>query len=517
MRAVGTLLTSAARAVGDRPALVTGERELTYRDLDQEANRAARALESLGIGRGDRVATVLCNTADQVIAWHATQKIGAVFVPLNVRLHSDELSSLLEASETRLVLTCPSHRELARTAAATRGVQVAVCRGAAEGPEVDWHSLVAAQEASDATRPGIGGGDGSMILFTSGTTGRPKGVLRSHDMVLDYALMMAAENGWSAGPETLVTHCPLYHTAGMALLMKMVAIRGTLVLMHRFDPSTALDLIEEHAATQVLLLPPVLYQRVLDAQRARPRDLDSVREAQSSGGRSTIATVASIHELFPGAAVRYSWGSTETCAPTATVVTPEQVAATPQLATTVGTPNVMVEIRLVDEAGLDVPDGAAGEAWVRSPMVCHGYLGEAPGENESFVGEWFRTGDLMYRDDDGFFYMVDRLKDMIKSGGENVYALELERLIAEIPGIADCAVIGLPDPCWGEAVAVAVVPDGTVDVTAEHVVEHCRLRTASFRRPRYFALVDDLPRSSTGKVDKSDLKRRGRALFAPIS
>lgn len=527
---VADLLTAARLAFPERPAIITGGQRYSYAELDDDAKRCAHVLRNLGVQRGDRVAYLLRNRYELIVVWHATQKIGAVALPLNPRLSCTELANHLRVADARHFLVEKQYDDVARHIDDDYRIETILLldydaefdrgelanTGQWAGRAHSFRSLMAAAPTSEITDPLIGERDGSLLLFTSGTTGNPKGVVRSQRAVRDYALTNAIENENASTHEVLVTHCPMYHTAGMGLLMKILALSGTLVMIDGFDAEEILDCIESERATQVFLLPPVMYSRLLEEAPNRERDLSSVREVQSSAGASTVTTAGWMNEIFPGARIRYSWGATETCAPTSGAITYEQILERPELATTIGTRNAMSAIRIVDPSGADVPVGGQGEALVKSSMVFDEYLNEPELTQEAFSDGWFRTGDVLRLTEDGYYFMEDRVKDMIKTGGENVFALEVERAILTLPGVADCAVIGIDDPEFGEAVGAAVVVSPNQDLSVADIVRHSRRTLDSFKKPRYIAFVESLPRNSVGKVQKHILKRNASDVFTKI-
>ena len=494
----------------DELALVTFDRTMTWAELDEESRRLARGLQARGISKGDVVAYYLRNCWELVTVWWATQMLGAIAQPLNIRLLPHEIAHCLAVSGAKALFyqdIDPIREGMEEICAQSELELVVACRSdGGIGRHIPFVEMMA-EDPEDFVAEDIRGNDGSLLLFTSGTTGEPKGVLRSQRVMRDYALMLALGNDrGSAAPqhETLVTLCPMFHTAGMSLLMKMV-LGGTLVLFDGFHARKMLDAIDAYHATQMLLIPPNLYLRLPEA-RTDAHDLSSLREAQCSGGKVSEKDIAAMHELFPHARFRFSWGSTETCAPTSVIVSFEDMRAKPDLHKTIGKLNDLVELRVVGEDGADVADGEIGEAYVRSSMVFSEYLLDPERTREAFDDDrWFKTGDLLTRDAEGFFYLVDRKKDMIKSGGENVYAFEVESIIAGYPGIIECAVVGIPDERFGEAVAAVVVTEDGRELDAEQFVAYCKRHMASYKKPRFIAYMDALPRNSVGKLQKRAL------------
>lgn len=517
MYQVGYFLTRNACCYPERTALVADGVELTYGALNAAANRLANAFSGLGVSKGDRVAYLFRNGVEWILIWWAAQKIGAAAVPLNVYLLTPELAGILDETQCKILLYQEEFADKAESLHDLCGALSAViCQGQTiPAGQLNWNDLCQNENDKEA-QVSLTGEDESVILFTSGTTGAPKGVMRTQQMVRDHALMLAVENDNSHVPEIMLTHCPLYHAGGLLCVLKMAALCGTLVLVKRADPELILPLIEAHRVTQMLMIPPILYQRFIKNDSWRRYDLSSVREALCSAGRNSYDYSMTMFRLFPNCRVHPSWGSTEICSATGTLLSEESLRENPRRAESVGKLNQMVEIRLVDESGGDVPDGAVGEAIVRSSMVFNGYLNRKDLTEKYLKGGWFHTEDLMRRDADGYYYLVDRMKDMIKSGGENVYAQEVETVLQKHPAILDCAVIGVPDDCLGEAVAAAIVLTPGHRLTADELLEFSKKHLESYKKPRYWALLEELPVNNIGKLQKSILRENAGRYFDKI-
>lgn len=513
---VDYFLTRNATCYPDRLAIATAKGALTWKELDERATWLAQALAAKGVCKGMRVAVLWHNSIEWALIWYACQRLGAVPMPLNTRLLPEEIAHHVELAMCEAMFCAARFGTAAQGVAASCDLRLLVMEASpvADSLEaVSWDDLLA---CGSSERPivDVSEDDESVVLFTSGTTGEPKGVVRTQRMVRDHALVLAMGDG-ASHDEVMVTASPLYHTAGLLCVLKMAALAGALVLAERLDPPVVLGLIERFRATQVMLVPPVVYGRLAAHDGWRSYDLSSVRQVLISAGRCDLSYARIAFMLFPQASLRFSWGSTEACSLTGRAVSREEIERDPELVCTVGTVNPLVEIRLVDEHGADVPEGSVGEAIVRSPMVFEGYLGSAEAD-EPFVDGWLKTGDMLKRDARGFYYLVDRKKDVIKTGGENVYALEVERVLLESPSIEDCAVVGVRDERYEEGIAAAIklVPGATL--TAGDLVKLCDGRLPGFKKPRYWALVDELPVNSVGKVQKGKLRAQGRSLFSPL-
>lgn len=509
MFGVGYFLTRDATVYPDRIAIYSEGKEFTYRELNTRTNILANNLIKIGIKKGDRVAYLFRNCVEAVEILFATQKIGAVAVPLNFRAYSDEIEYCITFAECNVLIYDEQFKTLIqRIKLNLTSVKTFICNSpqVPEG-ELAYASLV---ESGCAAEPMVhidNDKDWSRILYTSGTTGRPKGVIHTHRGVRDNALMLISGDD-NLVHECMVTHCPLFHTSGQQLLTKIIAGGGTFVIIDKFDPDYLLGLIDKYKATQVLLLPPVIYMRLSEAKNLANYDLSSVREAQASGGGFSYTYVQKIFELFPNCKIiRYSWGMTEIGSGIGWGFSKEELAADHDLMQSVGKVCPLTEVRLVDENGNDVPDGEVGEGIVRGTCVTEGYLNLPDVTAATIKDGWLYSGDLFVKKPNGFYYMVDRAKDMVKQGGENVFAQEVERVLLSHTQIIDAAVIGVPDERWGEAVAAAIVPKLGSNLSIEEPNAFCRENMPGYKCPYYYLFMDALPVNSIGKIQKHELRK----------
>lgn len=504
----------------DHAAVISEDRVLSYRQLDQDSNRLANALIRLGLGKGNRAAVLMKSSVDWCVVWYACQKLGVAVVPLHVRLPAREHVRTADlAGVTCLFYSNEYLKQAQYICENSSSLRWAVQHHPSEERAAEGVlTLDELIESGDSSPVDIllDGSETAVILFTSGTTGKSKGVLRTQNIVCSHAEVLAGSNTRGRIPETVLTPAPLYHTAGLFCIFKTAALGGTLVLVDGFDPERICAMIEKYSVTQLLLVPPVSYDRLYYSGFPQKYRLDSINLALVTAGKCTDNGIMRIFEMFPNAALRPSWGATETCSCTGANLSREELLAHPERMRTVGKVNPAVEIRLVDEQGHDVPQGVAGEALVRSSMVFSHYLGAPENREKYFDGDWFRTEDIMKQDEYGFYYLMDRKRDIVKTGGENVYAQEIERVIQEHPSIHDCAVVGVPDERFGEAIAAAVALKPGERLNTDDFLEFCRERLPSFKKPRYLAVLDALPTNSVGKVQKTVLRRRAKDLFSKI-
>jgi fatty-acyl-CoA synthase len=476
-----------ARARPRKVALVddhTGRR-LTYAELDARAAALARWLAGRGVGPGDRVAFLAPNTPELFEALFACAKLRAILVPLNHRLAPGELRAAVADADPRALVFDPS-----------LGVELDV---PVRLPLGEGYERSLARTGGPAPVSGATHDDPWCLLYTSGTTGGPKGVILTHGTVFWNAVNISVEVGL-ARTSTDLDALPTFHASGLNLYATPCLWLGaTVVLMRRADPGRILERLGSGEVTHFFGV-PTLYQRLAEDPSWDRADLSGVRSWVAGGSAMPVALLERYAER--GVVIRQGMGLTET-GPTLLLIDEEHALAK---AGSVGTPVLHTEVRLVGRDGRDVADGEVGELWVRGPNVTPGYWNRPEETAAAFSGGWFRTGDALRRDADGFHYVVDRWKDMFISGGENVYPAEVERVIAEHPDVLDVAVVGVPDERWGEVGVAVVVPRRPTAFDAGEVLRLCSERLARYKVPRRVVTVAELPRNAVGKV----LKRRLR-------
>ena len=505
-----------ARMNPDRLAFVYRDRAYTWKSLNEEVNRLANSFKEIGLKKGDRVAYMFPNCAETVLVFLATQKIGATATPINTHFLSGEISRIMDVIDCRAAVYAEKFSATMHEAQALYGgLEHMIVSGKPCEGELDLAALIREGNPLEA-QVELKAEDESVIILTSGTTGTAKAALRSQSNMREYGLMLAIENDNSHKPEVALTHCPFFHTACLSILVKMLALCGTFVLVDRVEPEFIFGQIQKYSVTMMLMVPPLLYMRLYESMLWKDYDLSSLREAQFTGGKCSVDYVNKIFAMFPNGKLRPSYGSTEVCASCSAVLSREEYEKKPELCKTVGRINANCEMKLVDEEGREVPVGQVGEGLVRSPAVFRGYIKNEELNRRVLKDGWFRTEDLLRRDEDGFYYLVDRKKDMIKTGGENVYAQEVEDVLRNHPAVFDCALIGVEDERFGEAVAAAIVLNPGASLSDEELIAYCRRSLPSYKKPRYVAFVDALPHNVTGKIQKSVLREQAGELFRPI-
>ena len=502
----------------DRLAFVFKDKRYTWSELNREVNRLANSFSSIGLKKGDRVAYMFANCAEVILVFLATQKLGATALPINTHFLSGEISRIMDVVDCKAAVYEQRFSDTIHAAATAYGkLEHMIVLGESMSDELNLTQLMDNPDCHEA-QVDLKADDESVIILTSGTTGTAKAVLRTQSMMREYGLMLAIENDNSHKPEVALTHCPFFHTACLSILVKMLALCGTFVLVDKVDPEFIFSQIEQYHVTMMLMVPPLLYMRLYESGLWKKCDTSTLREAQFTGGKCSMDYVHKIFTMFPNGKLRPSYGSTEICASCSAVLSREEFERRPELCKTVGRINANCEMKLVDADGNEVPVGEVGEGLVRSPAVFRGYIKND--ELNARVLEpdgWFHTEDLLRRDEEGFYYLVDRKKDMIKTGGENVYAQEVEDVLRNHPSIFDCALIGVEDARFGEAVAAAIVLNPGASLTDEELISYCRANLPSYKKPRYVAYVDELPHNVTGKIQKSVLRENADKLFRPIT
>ncbi len=489
-------LRAAATDAADRPAIKLDDLTLTYGDLDAAVARAAGFLQASGVRAGDRVGMQLANTPHFPIVYHAILRVGAVVVPMNPLLKADEIAYHLTDSGARLLLGWHGFAEPAQAGCERAG---ATCILVEPGP---FEELLAGadpvEEITDA-----GDDDPAVIIYTSGTTGRPKGATLTHGNIRVGAEVAVGLVG--AGPDSVaVAVLPLFHVFGMNSLMNTAVLsRGLLTLITRFDPTKVLEVIERDRATTFAGV-PTMYAALLHHPDRDRYDVAALELCVSGGSAMPVEVLRGFDEAF-GAKVLEGYGLSETTG-MASFNTPDRE----RKPGSIGVPVGGTEMRLVDDDGDDVPRGERGEIVLRGPFVMSGYWGRADATAEVVRDGWFHTGDVATVDEDGYFFIVDRKKDLIIRGGYNVYPREIEEVLYAHPDVLEAAVVGVPHDELGEEVGAAVVLKPGAKTTAEELRDHVKAKVAAYKYPRVVWFLDELPKGPTGKILKREIDRAAK-------
>jgi fatty-acyl-CoA synthase len=486
----------------DKDCVIDGERRLTWRDFDQAANQLAHAVAARG-GVGAPVACMLGNGADYLIAQQALTRVGAVVVQIGYRSKPAEVAYILDHAEPAVALVGAPYLEIFAEAMRLAKSRAKVIVAGATAPPVigdRWHDAVADQprDLGPSARAGDGGG---VIVYTSGTTGKPKGATRSWKQTgIDAVGDMIFQVGMRADDRHLVV-CPLYHSAAPAFVAIMMSLGATSVLMNHFEPEQCLALIERERITSTLMVPTMLVRlTALPAAVRRRYDTSSLRWVMSGAAPLATETARQFEAQF-GPILWNFYGATETGV--VTLAGPGEHTRHPG---TVGRALRGNRIRLLDDSGAALPLGGIGELYVQNSMLIGGYHKNRDATDKSMRDGFFSVGDLARCDGDGFYYMESRKHDMVISGGVNIYPREIEDHLHTHPAILEVAVIGVPDPEWGETLRACVVLRAGHALTAAEVADFCRRDLADYKRPRQVMFLSELPRNPTGKVLKRELR-----------
>ncbi len=500
---LAAFLAAHALATPAREAVACEGTRLTFGEVDEQSTRLAQGLVSRGIAIGDRVAIHLANRAEFAVAFMGIVKAGAIAISLNPRLSASEVAFIVSDATPEAVILEDETRPILVRAGNCPALKIAVGGSPLEG-ELEFSAIVASGGTELPDIPPQF--DDCAITYTSGTTGKPKGAIITQ---ANYITLAAYLNGvqWNLTPaDRILATTPLAHRAGFQRLLNMVCIGASLVVMPRFDVKEAVRLIESEGITLMGMVPTV-GRLLLPEIEAAPSRFKSLRAAVVTGEAFPVEIKQRLLKALPGLELHSFFAMTEAGA-IANLGPREQLAK----GASVGRVNPGVEVKLVDDTGARVAAGGTGEILVRTgapggSLTMRAYFNNPQATSEAFVDGWFRTGDLGRFDPEGYLYIVDRKKDMVISGGYNIYSKEVETAILELPEVQDAAVVGVPDAIYGEAVAAFIeIRPGHV-LAAEQVIAHCREKLSSYKKPKHVQFVPALPRNSTGKVLKFELRK----------
>ena len=497
-----------ARRTPDKPLAVFGDDLVTYRGMEEQVAVLAAGLHARGVGAGDVVGLLSYNNIEFLATIFAANYVGAIAMPVNWRLAAPELRFILEHSQARALVCDAALVELANEATNDLdGGLVRICIASEDTARADfagWERF--ADLGADSAPPARAQAEGDGIhrlMYTSGTTGRPKGVMLTHANLAWKNYAHIAEFGFTAADIGLASG-PLYHVGALDLVTTtMIAVGATTIIHRVFDAERVVDEIERSRVTSVWAA-PAMVRAILDVSGIEQRDLSSVRVIIAGGEKMPIPYIERLRSVFPSAWFADAYGLTETVSGDTFL---DRESTLSKLGS-VGRPCQYLELDLWDKHGTSVRAGERGEVVLRGPKVFKGYWRDPEATDVAFSGGWFHTGDIGTLDDDGYLYIVDRLKDMIVSGGENIASSEVERVLYEHGSVLEAAVVGRPDDRWGEVPVAYVVLNTPEATTPEQLVEHCRRQLAKFKVPKDVVVVDALPRNPSGKVLKRELRER---------
>lgn len=488
----------------DKTALVFGERSWTYAELDAAANQVANVLLENGLKKGDRVAAYGRNSDAYVLAWLACARAGLIHVPVNFALSGEELLYILDQSGSKALFYDASLTEEAEAVCDRTGVEATGTLHGGNG-----FDLLAAASGGDDAEPEVelDENDVAQLLYTSGTTAAPKGAMLTHRALMsEYASCIAALEHHP--DDRAIAALPLYHSAQMhVLLMPLMLVGAASYIVTAPDPEECCRVIEREKINS-MFAPPTVWISFLRHPAFEKHDLSSLQKLQYGASIMPTPVLKELRERLPGPRLYNCYGQSE-IAPLATVLRPEEHKE--DLLASAGRPVLNVETRVVDPKMNEAPAGELGEIVHRSPQLMVGYWEKPEETEEVFEGGWFHSGDLGYLGEDGYLYVVDRVKDVINTGGVQVAGREVEDALYDHDSVSEVAVIALPDPKWIEAVsAVVALKEGAEpgDALIDELRSHARERLASFKVPKHIFFVEDLPRNTAGKILKRELRER---------
>ncbi|NQV87357.1 MAG: long-chain-fatty-acid--CoA ligase [Woeseiaceae bacterium] len=482
-------LLRAAQTAGHRTAVISEGRQYSHNELRSRCCRLAGALKRLGAEPGDRIAILAANTNHYIEAYLAIPAAGFVIVPLNTRHAEPELRYAIEDAGAKILI---SDRDPGSLRDLVHAVMMI--------PE-EYEAML---ESADESELGIGVTEDALagLFYTGGTTGASKGVMLTHRNLISNSLHFMTVAPPSPSDVFLVM-APLFHAAGSNGVLGGVWSGSCQIPLKVFDPAVALDLIEEHRVTHTLGVPTMI-AAISELQLKEPRDMSSLRMVGHGGSPIATEVVRRAAEAFPTAEFVHVYGMTE-ASPLVTGLRDEQKLLDHDRGRSCGQALIGVQVKIIDESGNEVPRGEVGEFAASGPNIMKGYWQKPEQTSEVLQNGWYRSGDMGYMDDEGYVFLVDRAKDMIVSGGENVYCSEVEEVLYKHPAVLEVAVFGVPDDEWGEAVHAVVVPRAAVSV--EELIAFCRPLIAGYKLPKAITLSsNELPKSGPGKILKRELR-----------
>ncbi len=509
---VSEFLGISAAIVPDRTALVFEEKRTTFDELQSRVNRLANALRSLGVGAGDRIAIVQVNTDSVVETCFASARIDGVFVPLNFRARAEEISFMIRDSAPKALLVGSRYLDLIDSISddldsVERFITL-------DEPRDGWLSYSDLLDNADDEDmwPATAEDDLSVLLFTSGTTSYPKGVMLTHNSFASYILSHVTPADPEVAERNILT-VPLYHIAGMQAMISAIYGGRSLIIQRQFEASQWMELVETESVDRAMMVPTML-KMLMDHEEFHQRDLSSLSVITYGAAPMPVEVIRRAIVEFPGVQFINAFGQTETAA-TITMLppddhvldgSPEEVERKLKRLASIGKPLEDVEVRIVNEHAEDVTIGETGEIVARGQRLMKGYWRQESSTEETIKDGWLYTGDLGYWDDDGYIFLAGRARDFIKRGGEMISPEEVEQVLHSHPDIEEAAIIGVEDIDWGERVRAVVVAKSGHSVDEGEVIEYCRQRLASFKKPESVVVVDELPRNPMGKILKRLLR-----------
>lgn len=481
-------------------------RRWTFKELHEKSNSYSHQLLKLGVKKGDRVGILLYNCLEYFALYFAIGKIGAVAVRINFRLTSNELEFILKDSHTKIL--CLDRELLEKIEPIRNQIPVEHYIVLGDGHLPDWAKswdLLSCGPGEEVGEMDISMDDPVMLMYTSGTTGRPKGAVWTHNTTFWFSVIQILKWGFD-GSEIAMTTGPLYHVGALEDIALPVLLKGGTVIITRsrgFDIARVMKVIEKEKVTHCFLFPFMIYD-MLNLPNLDEFQLAHLKTIYTGGDPLMPWAIEAIYEKYPHVGIVQVYGLTEG-QPIAACLNPEDAL---KKSASVGQPLPLTEIKVVDENGEEAPFGEVGEIWTKSPGVSEGYWDNPEATKSTFVNGWCKTGDLGKWDEEGYLYIVGRKKDMIRSGGENIYAAEIEDVLYRHKAVKKASVIGIPDPKYLEAVCAVIVLKENEKATEEEIIRYCRQYLAGYKCPKKVVFTDEIPMTPSGKVKKFVLREK---------
>jgi len=499
---IGEMLTKSTHKFSDKVAVICDGKRVTYRELNSRVNQLAHGFLHRGITRSDRVAILMYNSVELVEIYFALAKVGIVGIPLNFRLAAPELSSIIENSDaTTLIMGEEFESTINQLKSQLPKVKHFITVEKESHKMSRYYHLYYNQPDREPDMR-VNPEDESFVIYTSGTTGKPKGVILTHK-----------NHFWNTINYTIAYHMdendielaltPLFHSSTMGRIFTYVFAGATFITSNHFNPEQAMELITQHNVTSITQT-PTMYAALLNLRGTNRYYTSSVKRIVSGAAPVFPEMKGELAHLFPHAGIFDLYGLTE-ASPGVTILSPHD---SPEKVNSVGKPMVSVRIKIVGEVGKELPSGESGEIICRGPNVMKGYYNNQAAAQEVLREGWLYTGDVGKIDQDGYLYLTGRKKELIISGGENIYPAEVEAVLQQHPLILEAAVIGVPDEYWGESVKAVVVPKPGETLTEQEVIEYCKSQLAHYKKPKSVEFIDALPRNAAHKVVKKELLKR---------
>lgn len=501
---IGETLKAAAHSVPNQTAFVYENGQLTYAQLLDRAGKVSGWLHEQGIQKNDKIGCIFKNGMAFVELYFGVTVNGAVFVPINFRLTASEMQYILNNADVKILFIEEEYIEIAREIVPLLPkIEKVIVVDAPNDIELDsnwllYENIFNAEpyfRETDFTDD-----DDHMIIYTSGTTGKPKGAVLSHKNCYMNSLNSLYHSPPKRGVKSLLV-TPLFHISGLCFLSQNCITEGTIYIHRDFNPVNILQTIEAQKINSIVLV-PTMWNFLFQVPNIEDYDVSSIVKCGVGGAICPLELKKKILQVFENGGIHEAFGQTEMSPSTTYLIGEDALHKT----ASVGKPSINVRVRIVDENMNDVPQGEVGEIIYRGPTMMKRYYNNPQATEEAFKGGWFHSGDLVRMDEEGYIYVVDRKKDMIISGGENIYPKELEEVLYTHPDILEAAVIGVPDPDWGESVKAFIVMKLGKQLTEQEVIGYCRQHISSYKKPRIVEFIDVLPRNASGKILKTVLR-----------